>query len=326
MTQASSYAIGLDLGGTKLRLRLHDPHDQCLTQQKFQHTNKTPAHIVACIADQVHTWIEIFEIEGPIAFGAALAAMLGPHGQSVRVSPNLHWRDVPFAKLLTEALPPHVTIHLFNDLKAAVYGEYTAGAGRDYDDVLCVFVGSGVGSGFVMGGQLHTGATHVAGEFGHVKVNDPAQRRCGCGGNNCLEAYVGGVHLAAIAQEAAQAHPHSPLAALATEHGLETLHAGHLDAAAQAGDPVAQQLLQRSAHHLGVATANLLSVLNPACLILGGSVLQHCEGLRTHALATMHQHISTPALDTLNIATPQLGDDAGLLGAIALARQAFSQH
>ncbi|MGZ3458404.1 MAG: ROK family protein, partial [Archangium sp.] len=239
------------------------------------------------------------------------------HGESgvLAVAPNLGWRNVPLGELLRTRLGYNVRV--VNDLSAAAWGEFNAGAGRGAQDMYTVFVGSGVGSAIIAGGQLVHGAGGVAGEVGHTKVV-PNGRRCGCGELGCLEAYAGGHNLITQAREVMTS---------GRSHALMELSGGDparvtpvtLEQAAEAGDIEAREIYERASLMLAIAIANQVTVLNPARLILGGGVLAHCPGIRRRVVEGVQAYASTTAREGLLIIDAELGDDSGLIGAALLA-------
>jgi glucokinase len=217
---------------------------------------------------------------------------------------------VPFAQLLEQRI--HRPVWLENDVNAISWGEFRFGAAKGVRDAVCVFVGTGVGGGAVLGGELYRGAHNTSMEIGHLRCEEDG-RRCGCGARGCLEAYAGGRHLAEIGQEA----PTREL--LDAAGGDPTLiHAGHLDQAAQAGDDYSHGILARGGRYLGHALASTVTLLNPATLVLGGTIWTQCETLRNSALASFEALVNPSARGGLEIADAELGDDAGVLGAADL--------
>jgi glucokinase len=183
--------------------------------------------------------------------------------------------------------------------------------------VYVVFVGSGVGSCIISNSQLVRGAGGVAGELGHTKVI-PGGRRCGCGELGCLEAYAGGHNLIAQARELMAAGRSSVLVDL-TEGDSTRLTPLTLEHAAEAGDPGAREIHERAGQMLGMAVANMVTVLNPARIILGGGVLMNCVGLRRYVEEGVRAFASTTSREHLSINMAELGDDSGLIGAALLA-------
>jgi glucokinase len=208
-------------------------------------------------------------------------------------------------------------VGVYNDVNAIAYGEFGAGAGRGARDLLAVFVGTGIGGGLIVNGQLADGASNCAGEIGHVKVARGADAaRCNCGARGCVEAYVGGSYLQArIRRELAAG---ASAAIVDAAGGAERAHPGHVDGFADR-DPWAAQLWHECAGWLALAIGNAVTVLNPDRLLLGGGVLARTPGLRTRLLAGLPEIVPAALWRPLQIVDAELGDDAGCHGAAMLA-------
>ncbi|MFL5321536.1 MAG: ROK family protein, partial [Myxococcaceae bacterium] len=181
-------SLGIDLGGTFARAAVVEASGRLVSAAKTALQNRSPEGVVATIHAAAVEAMKAAGNPAVSACGVGVAGQLeGDHGV-IAVAPNLGWRNVPFGKLLSDSLGRPV--RLINDLRAAAWGEFVAGAGQGCSDMLVVFVGSGVGSAIISGGRLVVGASNVAGEFGHVKVVTRG-RSCGCGEQGCLEAYAG---------------------------------------------------------------------------------------------------------------------------------------
>lgn len=306
----SRWALGIDLGGTNARAAVVGADGELLASSKRALTDRSPAAVVEAIALAAEAACAQAQVQVD-ACGVGAAAMLDESSGMVLVGPNLGWRDVPLGSLLSRRLSRPVKI--LNDLKVAAWGELKAGAARGASDVLVVFVGSGVGSALIVRGQMVKGAHGVAGELGHIKVV-PGGRPCGCGERGCLEAYVGGHNLIGQMREL-----DSPaLLALAGGNPAH-LSPAFLEQAALAGDPASRELHQRASDYLGLAVANLVTVLNPGILVLGGGVLGNLTAMRRRVVELVNEQTSRVARAKLQIATAALGDDSGLIGAGLLA-------
>ena len=250
--------------------------------------------------------------------GIGFAGMLRGWTGVVVNAPNFGWREVPFRALLRDRLGANV--ELYNDLNAIAFGESRFGAGRGAPDMLCMYVGTGVGAGIVANGQLYIGATHLAGEMGHAKVI-PGGRMCGCGQRGCIEAYVSGRNLQKRIREELAPVDGSPLhtcSAVALAGGLEHVHAGHLDQAARDGDPYARALWAEIAQLLGMVIANAVTLLNPARIVLGGGVWEGAPELRRLVVESYKSLVNAPSGEAVTLVDTLLGDTAGMLGAASL--------
>ena len=315
-------ALGVDLGGTNARAAVVDASSgEILAAHKVPLRDRSPERV----ADVVREALREAAAAAGIAPAAAGRVGVGVAGQCLGTTgvvlnaPNLRWRDVPFGELLSAALS--VPVKVANDLAVAAWGEKRFGAAKGLDDVLLVFVGSGVGSGIIVRGHLHDGATGVAGELGHVKVRpsrpDTKARRCGCGELGCLEAYTSGMNVATRVREELAAGARSAVRDLA-QGDLARVDASLVDAAPRAGDAYAVALREEVGELLGTAIANLVTLLNPARLILGGGVLLGCPALAGVVRGHFDAAVSRSATRGLTVERAWLGDDAGVIGAALL--------
>jgi glucokinase len=327
--------VGVDLGGTNVRAAVVDPSGHILGQDKHRLLSREPPQVAEAVVRAAKTacaaaGLPFTEMK---AMGVGAAAMIERGTGMVLNAPNLGWRNVPFLRLL-QARAGKTPLTISNDLSVAAWGERAAGAGRGVDDLVVVLVGSGVGAGIILGGKLQEGASGVGGEFGHVVVH-PGGRSCGCGQRGCLEAYAGGHNLAAwarddlrIALAAARASgQHYPAAGrrlLEIVGEPEKVTAAAMEKAAHEGDELSRRLLEEAGTLLGVALANLVTLLNPSLLLLGGGLLNGSPRMMQAATAGIDAHASKASRSALRIGAPALGENAGVVGAALLARSALS--
>jgi glucokinase len=307
--------LGIDLGGTNARAAVVDELGRILTSAKLTLAERSPSAVVEVIAQAAAEAIAEAGHVQVRSCGVGAAGQIHKDSGVIAVAPNLGWRNVPLASLLTERLGQPVRV--VNDLAAAAWGELNAGAGRGAQDVYVVFVGSGVGSAIISNSQLARGGGGVAGELGHTKVV-PGGRRCGCGELGCLEAYAGGHNLISLARELLS-EKRSTLLADMVEGDPARITPLTIEQAAEAGDAGARELHERAGRMLGLAIANMVTVLNPARLILGGGVLMNCPGLRRYVVEGVQAYASNTSREGLLIAEAELGDDSGLIGAALLS-------
>lgn len=306
--------LGIDLGGTFARAAVVDGEGRMLASAKTALSERSPAAVVDAIARAADEAVKAAGVRVERA-GVGAAGQIYRDSGIMAVGPNLGWRNVPLGPMLQERLG--FPVRLVNDLSAAAWGELHAGAGRGAEDLLVCFVGSGVGSAIIANGQLVGGAGGVAGELGHVKMV-PGGRLCGCGELGCLEAYVGGHSLMAQTRELMASGRSSILLEL-TDGDPARITPLTLERAAEMGDPEAREVFERASGFLGRAVANMVTMLNPARLILGGGVLRNCPILRLRLVEGVQTFTLQVAREGLLIADAELGDDSGLIGAALLA-------
>jgi len=251
----------------------------------------------------------------------------------VRSAPALGWRDVPFIKLL-QARTPRTRLWISSELSVSAWGERAVGGGRGVNDLIVVLVGANVGAGIVMGGKLQEGASGAAGELGHTVVMQNG-RLCSCGQRGCLEAYAGGQNLAAWARDdlriamaaaraAGQRYPDVGRRLLDLVGEPEKVSVTAMEKAAHEGDELSRRLLDEAGQLLGVALANLVTTLNPSRLLLGGGVLLGAPRMIRAAVAGIDAHATKAARAALKISAPELGEQAGVVGAALLARESLA--
>ncbi len=304
-------AVGVDLGATNARAALIDvAAGRVLAETKHPWTDRGPETVAATVGRAVR---EVDPKNERVGVGIGFAGMLRGWSGVVVIAPNFGWREIDFRTLLRAQVGERC--ELYNDLNAIAYGEARYGGARGVRDVVCVYVGTGVGGGIVVNGALYAGATHLGGEIGHTKVV-PNGRLCGCGMNGCLEAYASGRNIQKRAQEELRAGERS----LATElaGGIDQVHAGFIDEAARRGDVYAGRLWEEVSTLLGLALANVVTTMNPSRLVMGGGVWQGAPELRRRTIARLFDFVNQPSREGFEVVDTALGDAAGMLGAAAL--------
>jgi glucokinase len=212
-----------------------------------------------------------------------------------------------------------IPVFLGNDANAAALGEFAYGAGRGYRHVIYITVSTGVGGGIISDGRLLEGQRGAAGEVGHVIV-EPGGPLCGCGNRGCLEALISGTAIARQAREALVAGRESAIGGLAEAdpHGVA---AEVVVRAARGGDGLAGELLETAGRRLGTALLGLVHIFDPQVIVVGGGVTNAGELLMKPARDTMFAGLMPIFKEGLEVVPPDLGADAGLYGAVALARR-----
>jgi glucokinase len=314
MTTPARFALGLDLGGTNARAAAVDERGRIFASAKEPLTDRSQEGVLAALSGCARLVFKALGRDVAECAGAGLgfAGQIDRATSRVLVAPNLGWRDVEVAAPLSSLLG--LPVVLGNDLAVAALGEAAAGAARGYGDAVLVFVGSGVGSGLILGGRIHHGARGLAGELGHTKVR-PGGRLCGCGERGCLEAYAGGVNLGLRAAELMSEGRHSSLVIPSGLHPTMSM----IERAAEAGDVLSRELRAEAAELVGVAAANLVTLLNPGALLLGGGVLLGSPWMRARVEEVVRANAARAALEQCVIVDPALGDDAGVIGGAMLA-------
>ena len=318
------WAIGVDLGGTKIEVAQVDALGG--VRRRLRRSTDVKDGLAAVEAEIIAAVHDLQESANspPAGVGVGVAGQIEPATGVVGFAPNLGWHEAPLQADLSQALKLPVAV--INDVRAATWGEWLHGAGRGSDDLVCLFVGTGIGGGVVSGGQMLTGCTNAAGELGHVTV-DLHGPPCHCGNTGCLEALASGWAIARRTRQAIAADPTAGASLLSMAGGQpEAVTAKIVAQAAHAGDPLAQQLIDEVAGALVAGSVGFVNAFNPCRLILGGGVIEGlpelvqrvAEGVRRLALAA--------ASARLQVVPAQLHGDAGVVGAAALALHSLAKE
>jgi glucokinase len=317
------WAIGVDLGGTKIEVARVGAGGK-LSQRVRRPTNiqsgpaAVKAEIVAAVLD-----LQAGASSLPAGVGVGVAGQVDSKRGLVRFAPNLGWRDEPLQPDLSQTLGLPVVI--VNDVRAATLGEWLYGAGQGCNDLICLFVGTGIGGGVVSGGQLLSGCSNTAGELGHITI-DTQGPSCHCGNQGCLEALAGGWAIARQAKDAVSANPVAGASLLKMAGGhSDAITAEIVAQAAKASDPLAVHLIDNVARALIAGVVSLVNAFNPCRLILGGGVMEGLPELVQRIDQSVRQRALAAAIEPLRILPAQLHNDAGVVGAAALAMQTFNR-
>lgn len=310
-------ACGIDVGGTKISGGVVDKDGSVVEELRVV----SPATDVEAIEDAIASLVTELRSRHEIAaVGVGAAGYVDKARAVVMFAPNIAWRDVDLKSELEQRIDLPVVVE--NDANAAAWGEFTYGAGHDIDDLLMVAVGTGVGGGLVLDGEVYRGAFGVGAEIGHMRVV-PDGILCGCGNRGCLEQYASGTALVREVRSAARGG--SLLAA-----GVLDLAGGDPDKitgplvteAARGGDPFAVEQLEVLGRWLGEGIASLTAILDPAVVVIGGGVSEAGDLLLGPVRSAFASQLTgrghRPVLD---IRKARLGNRAGLIGAADLARR-----
>jgi glucokinase len=313
------YILAVDLGGTQIRVALCDHGGQifrrvaCLTHAE-EGRDAVLERMLLTIAE-AGDGIPPQEI---VAVGIGAPGPVNPTTGALLYGPNLPgWVDVPLRNLVSERTGRPT--FLGNDANLAALAERAYGAAHGIDDVVYLTISTGIGSGIICDGRLLLGTNGLAAEAGHMIV-DPGGPRCGCGRRGCLEAVASGTAIARDVAARIKSGKKSLVGKLAGGD-LARIDARIVSEAAQQGDRLAVKAFARAGRFLGMGIANLLHLFNPRMVVLGGSVTRAGSLLFDPMQETIRSLARPPYLEGLAIAQAALGDDVGLLGAVALAVQ-----
>ena len=232
-------------------------------------------------------------------------------------TPNLGWRNFPLRDLISNAVGLPATLD--NDANCATYGEWWLGAARNVDTLVGLTLGTGIGGGIVLNGEIFHGVSDAAGEIGHMTI-EANGRKCKCGNYGCLEAYASGPAIALRAIEGIEAGAESLLPALVNGK-LEDITAATVYEGVVLGDPYANDVMRETAKILGAGIASIINILNPEMIVIAGGVTRAGEHLFAPLRAEVRRRAFKSAQEACQIVSAQLPGTAGLIGAIAVFKK-----
>ncbi len=316
-----SYTVGVDVGGTKIAAGVIDEHGHVVVSDRAESPARDPHQIVRAIADLVRRLNASIEGDREVeAVGLSAAGFVDKSRSTVIFAPNLAWRDEPLKERVESELGLPVVVE--NDANAAAWGEFTFGAGEDVDDLLLLTIGTGVGGGVVLDGNLLRGGFGVAAEVGHIGMV-PGGVPCGCGNLGCLESYASGSALVRMTRERAVASPIAASDLLERAGGEAASITGPLiTEAAKAGDGFAIDRLADLGDWIGQGVATLTAVLDPSVVVIGGGVSEAGDLLLDPIRTSFAKHVTARGhRPMLEIRLAQLGNAGGMIGVADLARR-----
>jgi glucokinase len=316
---SSRYALGLDIGGTTTVAALL--RDDGLILQRATIPTNSRAGIDDGLA-RIRALLDGLLAPAHLPSGALVGIGCGATGSIDTAAGCVHnpytlpgWDDLPLGPYLQTHFDVPCTI--MGDCDVAVLGEHWLGAGRAARNVIYVTVGTGIGSGIVIDDRLHRGAHNAACEFGHHTIDALNGPVCYCGARGCIEVVCSGPAIAARAQRAAREWPKTRMAELAGS--IEAITAAHVCAAAAQNDPVALAVVRFIATYLGEGLANIMNIVAPDTVVMGGGVMQSWPLFAPVVAEIMQRRESVVLLTRIPIVQAALGLNAGVCGAARAA-------
>ena len=323
MARRAEIIVGVDMGGTSLRAVVVNQEDKILAVEKNPTpVGKKPDALIEEIAAQV---IDAMEAAGlkrsdlrAVSVGAPGA--VNPEKGLVYEAPNLGWRDVRLGPKLSDMLGVPVLVE--NDVNVGTMGEYGLGAGRGAQELVGIFVGTGIGGGIISGGELYEGLRGAAGEIGHMvlQVDGP---RCGCGKRGCAEALASRTAMEREVRAAIKNGAKSCVLELMKDRNKDRMTSSIIVRALKKKDRVMRDVLKRTERYLGILVANVVNILDPECVVIGGGVAERLQEDFVGPIRETAREYFLCQRDAsrVKIVVAKLGDNAGALGAVVLARR-----
>jgi glucokinase len=313
------YAIGIDIGGTKIAGALVDAEGQIVKELRVPSPAQDSSALVDAVVGLIEELAKDYEVLGA---GVAAAGFIDAEQSNIIYAPNINWRNEPFKARLEAKLDIPVIIE--NDANAAGWAEYRYGAGKGYKHMVMLTIGTGVGGAVITDSKMLRGGFGIAGELGHLRIV-PDGLPCGCGQNGCLESYGSGTALLKAAKALAESGDASGARLRELQAAAGQLSGQEVYQAILESDPGALSLLAELGDWLGQGIASLVAVLDPQIVVIGGGVSAAGDLLlnpiREGYLRSLPARGFRPELV---ITGAEFVNDAGVVGAADLARVSLS--
>jgi glucokinase len=317
------YFIGLDIGGDSIKGAAISPEGEILTRRRRDTESKSTNAVIAENISLVAK--ELMASQGcePVAVGMGIPGAIQFEKGVVSKSPHFpHWIDYDLRSALSEKIP--CPLFMDNDANCAALGELWMGGGRGCSHFCLLTLGTGIGGGLILDKKIFRGVDGMAAEIGHIIV-EPEGRPCGCGGRGCLEKYVS-AHSAV--EKALEFYETERAAVLRrnTEGDKERVSAKLLYDLARQGDPFCLELFQRMGRYLGMGFVDIIHIFNLEKIIIGGGMMASWDLLVPEAILEMKSRAYKIPAERVQIVPAQCGEDAGVLGAVFLAKNVEAQR
>lgn len=313
--------VGVDLGGTNIQVGVLDAQGRVLQRcRKKTKAERGADAVVERIARLVERVIADAGLESADIGGVGVGApgAIDVERGVVLNAVNLRWTDLPLADRLSERLGLAVMVD--NDVSAGAWGEYVAGAGRGHDDLLAIFVGTGIGAGLVLGGELYRGFHSTAGEIGHTVLDADAPL-----GRRTLEDLASRNSIVNRLVRLIESN-HPSMVTQMVDGDWSKVRSRVLAEAAEAGDQLTLDVLADAARYVGIALANAVTLLSLPCAVVGGGLATALgEPWLEQVRANFREKVFPRQLGDCPVLMSKLGDDAGLIGAALLIKSRFPQ-
>jgi len=325
MAETSSkaeYMVGVDIGGTKIYAGVFNSSMECIgTARVSTKAQRGPdsviERILRCVLDAVDECDLTLERIRGVGVGAPGA--VDSEAGRVIFAPNLEWKDVSLKKPLEKQLG--APVFLENDCNICALGVYEAELKRKPRNMVGIFLGTGIGAGLILNGEIYSGFNRTAGEIGHMilEVSGP---KCACGNNGCFEALASRTAIFRKIQNAVKEGQKTLLTDMLGPD-LEDLRSGDLRKAIRRGDKFVDHVVEEAAEYTGIAVANIINLLNPEVVVLGGGVIEALQDeMMSIIVETAMEYSMSGTTKGIEILASKLGDDAGITGGAVLAKRA----
>ena len=313
-----SSRIGIDVGGTNVKIALVNDKGGIVysnsiptrAEMGYEYTVNSMKDAIRELLKETNSQPK--DIEG---MGFGFPGQIDCQKGVVRLAPNIPgWVDVPIAEIMQKEFK--ITTKVDNDVRCAALGELNFGAGKGCQNLVCITVGTGIGSGLIINGKLVRGASNAAGEIGHIKLDMTGGPLCGCGDRGCLEAFASGPSIVAMAEEYIKGGKSTKYRELANPDITPYI----VSVAAQQGDAVAKRIFTIIGEYIGIGLASVVNLLNPEKIIIGGGVAAAGDILLNPIKETLVKRAMPISGAAVEVVPAQLGNTAGVIGASLLIK------
>ena len=313
--------IGVDFGGTKILAGVFDAKFECIGRARVstkadRGTEEVIGRIARCVREAVEECdLDLKQIK---TIGIGAPGAVDSESGKVIFAPNLGWNDVPLKKELEKLLERPVFLE--NDCNVCTLGVYEVELKAKPRDVVGIFLGTGIGGGLILEGKLYSGFNRTAGEIGHM-VLEVSGPKCGCGNKGCFEALASRTAIFRKIKEAVKEGQKTLLTEMLGPE-LEDLRSGDLRKAIKRGDKFVEHIVEEAAEYTGIAVSNLINILNPEVVVIGGGLMEQLEDEMLAIIVETAMDYAMPGTTKgIEIIATRLGDDAGITGGAVLARK-----
>ena len=317
------YAIGIDIGGTKIEMGLVDMHG--LVSEKIRIPSNVTGGYHAMEKDIISSIETLKKTTNGRVFGigAGIPGQVNTRDGSILLAPNLQWENIPFKTNIEQKT--RLPIVLTNDVRAATWGEWLNGAGQGCHDLACVFVGTGIGGGIVNADRMIEGFSNCAGEIGHTIIQRHGPL-CTCGNHGCFEALASGWAITKRTKEIIQDNHQKGNIILALADGkIQAINTKLIVQAYHQGDALAQEIFQDVFDALIIGCVGLVNTVNPEKLILGGGVVFGLPEIVERVREGIKKYSVRAATSSVEVIQAKFTQDAGTIGAGTLAWNTFTK-
>jgi glucokinase len=324
MAEASSkaeYLVGVDLGGTKILAGIFTSSLKCVGRAKMStKAERGPDAVIERIAHCVQDAVDECDLSLKQVKGVGIGApgSVDPDNGRVMFAGNLGWKDIALKKELEKQL--ELPVFLQNDCNGCTLGVHEVELEGKPRHMVGLFLGTGIGGGMILDGKMLIGFNRTAGEVGHMvlEVNGP---KCSCGNRGCWEALASRTALFRQVQEAVKEGQKTVLTEMLGSD-MKSLRSGDLRKAIKQGDKLVEHIVEEAARYSGIAVANLINIVNPEVVVLGGGLMDALENeMMPVVIETAREHAFPGSDKGVKILASKLGDDAGITGGAVLARR-----